>query len=229
MASNTEAARGPARMGDRGGHHHHPRARPLRARRHVGRPARRRDQEPAAEPAARHHHRVHHRHRDLLPAAVGVHRRDPAQPDHRPQGLGGSTRRQPRRRLPVRRRGEPGRAGLAGAPPADRRVRLPVRHRADLPDVNLARRLWPGPQPVLPAGLRQDRQERRPLVQPDHRVPVRPAVPAALPELALPGRPGHLGQRADVRGSAALAGRVPRSTRSGRHWTGSPRSGCRST
>ena len=48
------------------------------------------------------------------------------------------------------------------------------------------------------------------MVQPDHRVPVRPAVPAAVPELALPGRPGHLGERADVRRSAAVAGRVPR-------------------
>ena len=51
---------------------------------------------------------------------------------------------------------------------------------------------------------------RRALVQPDHRVPVRPAVPAALPELALPGRPGHLRERADVRRSAAVAGGVPR-------------------
>ena len=40
-------------------------------------------------------------------------------------------------------------------------------------------------------------------------VPVRPAVPAALPELALPGRPGHLRERADVRRRAAVAWRVP--------------------
>ena len=54
-------------------------------------------------------------------------------------------------------------AGLAGivglgwlaVAAADRRLRLPVRHRADLPDVDLAGRLRPGPQPVLPADLRQ--------------------------------------------------------------------------
>ena len=38
----------------------------------------------------------------------------------------------------------------------------------------------------------------------------RPAVPAAVPELALAGRPGHLRERADVRGGAAIAGRLPR-------------------
>jgi amino acid transporter len=81
----------------------------------------------------------------LLPAAAGVHRRDPAQPDQRAQGLGGHPGHQPRRHRAVRRPGGPGRAGLAGRLPADRRLRLPVRHRPDVPDVDLARRLRPGP------------------------------------------------------------------------------------
>ena len=108
-------------------------------------------------------------------------------------------------------------AGLAGAVglgvwavyPADRRVRLAVRHRPDLPDLDLARGLRPGQEPLLPADLPVDRQPGHPVGQPDLRVPVRPDIPAAVPELALAGQPGHAGQRADVRGRAAVAGRVP--------------------
>ena len=58
----------------------------------AGGPARGRDQEPAAQPAAGHHQCLHHRYRYLLHAAARVHRRGPAQPDHRAQGLGGRTR-----------------------------------------------------------------------------------------------------------------------------------------
>ena len=50
------------------------------------------------------------------------------------------------------------RARLARDHPADRRVRLAVRHRPDVPDLDLARRLRPGPQPLLPAALHQSRQ-----------------------------------------------------------------------
>ena len=63
----------------------------------------------------------------------------------------------------------------------------------------------------VPADLRQGRQERRPVGRADRRVPHRAVLPAAVPELALAGRPDHRGERADVRGRAAVAGRVPRS------------------
>ncbi len=66
-----------------------------------------------------------------------------------------------------------------------------------------------GPQPLLPAGLHQGRRERHPLGQPDRRVLCRAGLPAAVPELALPGQPGHQRQRADVRRRAAGHGRVP--------------------
>ena len=110
----------------------------------------------------------------------------------------------------VRRPGGPGRARLAGDHPADRRVRLPDRHRPDLHDRDVADRLRPGQEPVLPADLRQGRQEWHPVGRADLRVPDRAAVPAAVPELALAGRPDHRGERADVRRGAAVRGRVPR-------------------
>ena len=40
-------------------------------------------------------------------------------------------------------------------------------------------------------------------------VRVRPVLPAAVPELAVAGRPGHQRERAHVRGRAAVAGRFP--------------------
>ena len=98
---------------------------------------------------------------------------------------------------------------LAGRCPADRRVRLPVRHRPHLPDLKFAGWLRPGPQPLLPAVLHQGRRERHPVDQPARRVRGRAALPAAVPELALAGGPGHRGQRADVRGRPAVYGRVP--------------------
>ena len=56
------------------------------------------------------------------------------------------------------------RARLAGHHPVHRRVHLPVRHRPDVPDLDLARRLRPGPQPVLPADLPEGRQNGVPWV-----------------------------------------------------------------
>ena len=53
------------------------------------------------------------------------------------------------------------------------------------------------------------RQERHPVGRADRRVPDRAALPAAVPELALAGRPDHRSERADVRGRAAVPGRVP--------------------
>jgi hypothetical protein len=63
--------------------------------------------------------------------------------------------------------------------------------------------------PVHPAGLRQDQRQRHSVGQPDHRVHHRAVLPAAVPELALPGRPDHRRERADVRGRTAVDGRVP--------------------
>ena len=126
-------------------------------------------------------------------------------------------------RRAVRRRRGPERAGLAGAHPADRRLHLPVRHRPDLHDRDLAGQLRPGQEPVLPADLRAGRQQRHPVGRADRRVHHRAVLPAAVPELALAGRPDHRGQRADVRGRAAVAGRVP--PPGARRRTG--RTGCR--
>ena len=81
----------------------------------------------------------------------------------------------------VRRPGGPGRARLAGARPADRRVRLADRHRPDLHDRDVAGQLRPVQEPVLPADLRQGRQERHPVGRAGLRVPDRAAVPAAVP------------------------------------------------
>ena len=126
-------------------------------------------------------------------------------------------------RRAIRGRRGPGRGGLAGAHPADRRLHLPVRHRADLHHRDVAGQLRPGQEPVRSADLRQGRQERRPVGRADRRVPDRAALPAAVPELALAGRPDHRGERADVRGRAAVPGRVPPSDARGA--TG--RTGCR--
>ena len=111
----------------------------------AGRPAGGRDQEPAEEPAPGDPDGHRHRHRDLRAAPVRVHRRHPAQPDLRAQGLGGYPGYQPDRHRPVRRPGWRDRAQLAGRHPAPRRVRLTVRHRPDLPDLDLPGRLRPGP------------------------------------------------------------------------------------
>ena len=200
-----------ARAAGRG---HHLRLLRLRA----VRPAGRGDQEPGAQPAAGDHHLGPDRHRDLLPAPGGVHRRaaagllTPRWPDRPscPVRERESVHLGAERRAVRGRRG-PGRARLAGAHPADRRLRLPVRHRADLHDRDVADQLRPGQEPVRPADLRQGRQERRPVGRADRRVPDRAALPAAVPELALAGRPDHRGERADVRGRAAVPGRVPRS------------------
>ena len=73
----------------------------------------------------------------------------------------------------------------------------------------LAGRLRPRPQPLLPAGHDQGRRERHPVGQPARRVRGRAVLPAAVPQLALPGQPGHRGQRAHVRRRAAGHGRVP--------------------
>ena len=70
----------------------------------------------------------------------------------------------------VRRSRGAGRARLAGDHPADRRLRLPVRHRPDLHDRDVAGQLRPGQEPVLPADLRQGRQERHPVDRADLRV-----------------------------------------------------------
>ena len=95
-------------------------------------------------------------------------------------------------------------------------------------DLDLAGQLRPGQEPVLPADLRARSTGTASLVRPDHGVHGRPGLPAAVPELALAGRPGHLGERADVRGRAAVPGRVPQPgarTRTGR--TGCPAPRCR--
>src|SRR6185437_11935992 len=49
-----------------------------------------------------------------------------------------------------------------------------------------------------------------PVGQPVRRLHRRPRLPAAVPELALAGRPDHRGQRPHVRGRAAVPGRLPR-------------------
>ena len=112
---------------------------------------------------------------------VDAHRRRAAQRAH--PRLRRACLYEPDNHLPVRRRGRAGRARLLGDDPAHRRVRLPVRHRDDLPDLHLAGRVRPGQEPVLPADLPVGRPERRAVVQPDHGVRVRSAVPAAVPEL----------------------------------------------
>ena len=93
--------------------------------------------------------------------------------------------------------------------PADRRVHLPVRHRPDLHDRDLAGQLRPVQEPVRPAVLRPGQRQRRAVGRADLRVPVRPALPAAVPELALAGRHHRRRERAHVRGRPAVRGRVP--------------------
>ena len=171
------------------------------------RPASRGDQEPGPQPAAGDHHIDPDRHRDLRPAPGRVHRRDAPGPAG--QGVRGDHQHERPVRA-VRRPGGPDRARLAGVHPADRRVRLAVRHRPDLHDRDVAGQLRPGQKPVLPADLRQGRQERHPVGRADLRVPDRTAVPAAVPQLALAGRPDHRRERADVRRGPAVRGRVPR-------------------
>ena len=148
------------------------------------------------------------RHRDLHPAArssfIGA-----VPPSLLTHGFQGIASTNPITIYPFAAVAGPGRARLLGDDPAHRRVRLPVRHRADLPDLHLAGRVRPGQEQVLPADLPVDRPERRPVVQPDHGVRVRPAVPAAVPELEVAGRPGHRRERAHVRGRPAVPGRVP--------------------
>ena len=98
---------------------------------------------------------------DLRHAAGRVHRSHPAQPDLGSSGLGGHTQDQRNSHRAVRWPGGRRRARLARDPPAARRVHLAVRHRPDLPDFDLARRVRPGPQPLLPAALHQSGQPRR--------------------------------------------------------------------
>ena len=61
----------------------------------------------------------------------------------------------------------------------------------------------------VPQIFGQGQQQRHPVGRADRRVPDRAALPAAVPELALAGRPDHRSERADVRGRAAVPGRVP--------------------
>ena len=68
----------------------------------------------------------------------------------------------------------------------------------------------------FPQVFDQGRRERHPVGRPARRVRGRAVLPAAVPELALPGRPGHRGQRAHVRGRAAGHGRVPAAGPGGR-------------
>ena len=148
---------------------------------------------------------------DLRAAAARVHRRDARTPELRHEGL----RRASPRPSPIAIGPFAGLAGLAGLGwlaivLRHRRVRLALRHRPDLQDLHLAGRLRPGQEPVLPADLRQGRHQRHPVGRADLRVPDRAAVPAAVPELALAGRPDHRRERADVRRGAAVGGRVPR-------------------
>ena len=160
------------------------------------------------------------RHRDLHHAADRVHRR--AAPRSGRQWAA-AHHQPPRHRRAVRRRCGPRRARLAGAPPADRRVRLPVRHRPHLHDRNLADQLRPGQEPVRPADLRQDRRQGCPMGRADLRVPVRAAVPAAVPELALAGWRDHRRERAHVLRARRCP--WPRSAARCRRRTG--RTGCR--
>src|SRR5258708_969029 len=81
-------------------------------------------------------------------------------------------------------------------------------HDVKIPRRNLAR---PTSRPVGWAALR---------------VRVRAVLPAAVPELALAGRPHHRRERADVRGRAAVPGRVPRP--GARHNPAIPHAGRRS-
>ena len=83
------------------------------------------------------------------------------------------------------------------------------------------------PQRLRAEGLRAHRPPRRPVGRADHRVRDRLRVLPAVPELAVAGRPDHERQRADVRGRAAGARRLPASacrTPNGR--TGSRRRAC---
>ena len=61
-----------------------------------------------------------------------------------------------------------------------------------------------------PQFFSQDQRHRHSVGRADLRVPVRAALPAAVPELALAGRHHHRRERADVRGRAAVPGCLPR-------------------
>ena len=182
-----------------------------------------RDQGPGAQPAARDHHRGPARHGDLHPAAGRLHRRDAVRPaDPRVPGH------------PVDQPGHPLRpfaavAALAGLGFWATILRIDAfvspfgtgliyQTSTSRVGYGLARNRY---FPQIFAG---GQQQRRAVVRPDHGVRVRPVLPAAVPELAVAGRPGHRRERAHVRGRAAVAGRFPQEA--SRRGTGP--TGCRS-